>query len=100
MSGLYGTLQRHMHGVDVGFGEDGGGGGNNWGNENLTSLAQLTDMTSFSIPVNIADHTGPPKALTDVSFGSVECFVSKRVVCDADDGKSSTWWDYSFVSAV
>jgi hypothetical protein len=41
------------------------------------SLAQPTDMTSFSIPVNIADHAGPPKALTDMGFGSVEGFVTK-----------------------
>jgi hypothetical protein len=54
-----------------------GGGGDNWRNEDLTSLAQLADMTSFSIPVNIADHTGPPKALTDVGFGSVEGFMSE-----------------------
>jgi hypothetical protein len=66
-----------MHGIDVGFGKDGGGSGDDWGNENLTSLAQLADMTSFSIPVNIADHTGPPKALTDMCFGSVEGFMTK-----------------------
>jgi hypothetical protein len=66
-----------MYGIDVGFGKDGGGGGDNWRNEDLTSLAQLADMTSFSMPVNIADHTGPPKALTDVGFGSVEGFMSE-----------------------
>jgi hypothetical protein len=27
--------------------------------------------------VNIADHAGPPKALTDMSFGSVEGLVTK-----------------------
>jgi hypothetical protein len=66
-----------MHGIDIGFGKDRGGGGDNWGKEDLTSLAQLADMTSFSIPVNIADHTGPPKALTDMGFGSIEGFVTK-----------------------
>jgi hypothetical protein len=66
-----------MHGIDVSFGEDRGGSGDDWGNEDLTSLAQLADMTSFSIPVHIADHTGPPKALTDVCFGGIEGFVSK-----------------------
>jgi hypothetical protein len=68
-----------MHGIDIGFGEDRGGSGDNWWNEDLTSLAQLADMTCFSIPVpvNIADHTGPPKALTDVGFGSVEGFMSE-----------------------
>jgi hypothetical protein len=66
-----------MHGVDIGFGEDRGGSGDDWWNENLTSLVQLADMTSFSIPVNIADHTGPPKALTDVCFGGVKGFVTK-----------------------
>jgi hypothetical protein len=64
-----------MHGIDISFGKDRGRGGDDWGNENLTSLAQLADMTSFSIPVNIADHTGPPKALADVCFSSVEGFV-------------------------
>jgi hypothetical protein len=64
-----------MHGIDIGFGEDGGGGGNNRWNEDLTSLVQLAGMTSFSIPVNIADYTGPPKVLTDVEFGSVEGFM-------------------------
>jgi hypothetical protein len=58
------------------------------------SLAQLADMASFGIPVNIADHTGPPKALTNMRFGSVEGFMAKGVVCSADDGKSSTWWNY------
>jgi hypothetical protein len=66
-----------MHGIDIGFGKDRGGGGDDWGNENLMSLAQLTDMTSFSIPVNIADHAWPPKALTDMSFGSIEDFVTE-----------------------
>jgi hypothetical protein len=63
-----------MHGINIGFGKDGGRGGDDWGNEDLMSLVQLADMTSFSIPVNIADHAGPPKALTDMSFGSVEGF--------------------------
>jgi hypothetical protein len=66
-----------MHGIDIGFGEDRGGSGDDWGNEDLTSLAQLADMTSFSIPVNITDHTGPPKALTDVCFGGVEGFMTE-----------------------
>jgi hypothetical protein len=66
-----------MHGIDVGFGKDRGGSGDDWGNEDLMGLVQLTDMTGFSIPVNIADHTGPPKALTNVCFGSVEGFVTK-----------------------
>jgi hypothetical protein len=65
-----------MHGINIGFGKDRGRGGNDWGNENLTSLAQLADMTSFSIPVNIADHAGPPKSLTDMSFGSIKGFVT------------------------
>jgi hypothetical protein len=82
-----------MHSIDVGFGEDRGGSGDDSWDEDLTSLAQLADMASFSIPVNIADHTGPPKALTNVSFGSVEGFMAEGVVCGADDGKSSTWWD-------
>jgi hypothetical protein len=67
-----------MHGIDIGFGKDRGRGGNDWGNEDLTSLVQLADMTSFSIPVNIADHAGPPKALTDMSFGSVEGLVTSE----------------------
>jgi hypothetical protein len=79
-----------MHSIDVGFGKDRGGSRNDRWNENLMSLAQLADMTSFSIPVNIAEHTGPPKALTDVSFGSVEGFVSKRVMCGADDCKGTS----------
>jgi hypothetical protein len=66
-----------MHGIDIGFGKDRGRGGNDWGNEDLMSLAQLADMTSFSISVNIADHTGPPKVLTDMGFGSVEGFVAE-----------------------
>jgi hypothetical protein len=66
-----------MHGIDIGFGKDRGRGGDDWGNEDLTSLAQLVDMTSFSIPVNIADNAGPPKLLTDISFGSVEGLVTK-----------------------
>jgi hypothetical protein len=66
-----------MHGINIGFGKDRGEGGDDWENENLTSLAQLADMTSFSIPVNIADHTGPPKTLTDMGFGSVEGFVTE-----------------------
>jgi hypothetical protein len=66
-----------MHGINVGFGKDRGGSGDGWWDEDLTSLAQLADMTSFSIPVNITDHTGPPNVLTDVSFGSVEGFMTK-----------------------
>jgi hypothetical protein len=75
-----------MHGFNISFGKDGGGSGDDWGNEDLTSLVQLADMTSlvqladmtsFSIPVYIADHTGPPKALADVCFGSVEDFMTK-----------------------
>jgi hypothetical protein len=65
-----------MHGIDVGFGKDRGGGGNDRWDEDLTSLAQLADMTSFSIPVNITDHARPPKALADVGFGGVECFMA------------------------
>jgi hypothetical protein len=80
-----------MHGVDVGFCEDRGGSGDNWRDEDLTSLAQLADMTSFSIPVNVADHTGPPKVFTNVGFGGVECFMAEGVVRSADYGKSSTW---------
>jgi hypothetical protein len=67
--------------------------GDDWRNEDLTSLAQLADVTSFSIPVNITDHAGPPKALTDVGFGGIECFMAEGVVRGANDGKSSTWWD-------
>jgi hypothetical protein len=70
-----------MHGGDVGFGEDRCRSGDDWWDEDLTSLAQLADITSFSIPVNVADHTGPPKAFTNVSFGGVECFMAKGVVC-------------------
>jgi hypothetical protein len=81
-----------MHGINIGFGKDRGGSGDDWGNEDSVSLAQLADMTSFSIPVNIDDHTGPPKALTNVSFGSVEGFVTELVVHGVDDVKSSTWW--------
>jgi hypothetical protein len=58
----------------------------------LTSLAQLADMTSFSIPVNITDHAGPPKALTDMCFGSVEGFMTEGVVGSADGVGSSAWW--------
>jgi hypothetical protein len=57
------------------------------------SLVQLADMTSFSIPVNITDHTGPPKALTDMSFGGIECSMAEGVMRGANDGKSLTWWD-------
>jgi hypothetical protein len=79
-----------MHSIDIGFGKDRGGGGNDWGNEDLASLVQLADMTSFSIPVNITDHTGPPKALIDMSFSSVEGLVTKRVMGSADNVKSLT----------
>jgi hypothetical protein len=65
-----------MHSIDIGFGKD-RGGGNDWGNEDLMGLVQLADMTSFSIPVNITDHTGPPKALTEMCFGSIEGFVTE-----------------------
>jgi hypothetical protein len=51
-------------------------------------LAQLADFRSFGIPVNIADHAGPPKAL---SFGSIEGLVTKQVMGGADDVKVSTW---------
>jgi hypothetical protein len=66
-----------MHGINISFGKDRGGSGDDWWNEDLTSLAQLADMTSFGIPVNIADHTGQPKVLTDMSFGSVEGFMAE-----------------------
>jgi hypothetical protein len=66
-----------MHGIDVGFGKDRSGSSNDWRDEDLMSVVQLADMTSFSIPVDIADHAGPPKALTDVGFGGVESFVSE-----------------------
>jgi hypothetical protein len=66
-----------MHGIDIGFGKDRGGSGNDWGNEDLTSLVQLADMTSFSIPVSITDYTGPRKVLTNVSFGNVEGLVTE-----------------------
>jgi hypothetical protein len=66
-----------MHGINVGFGEDRGRSGDDRWDEDLASLVKLADMTSFSIPVNVADHTGPPKALTDVSFGGIECFMAK-----------------------
>jgi hypothetical protein len=79
-----------MHSVDVGFGEYRGRSGDRW-NEDLMSLAQLVDMTSFSIPVNVTDHTGPPKVFTDVCFGSVEGFMAEGVVRSADNGKSLTW---------
>jgi hypothetical protein len=75
-----------MHGVDVGFCKDRGGSGNDWWDEDLMSLAQLADMTSLSIPVNVADHTGPPKAFTNVSFGGVESFMVEGVVHGADYG--------------
>jgi hypothetical protein len=45
-----------MHSIDIDFGEDRGRSVDDWQNEYLVSLAQLADMTSFSIPVNIADH--------------------------------------------
>jgi hypothetical protein len=80
-----------MHGINIGFGKDRGGSGDDWGNEDLVSLVQLADMTSFGIPVNIADHTGPPKVLTDMGFGSIEGLVTKQVMGSADDVKSSTW---------
>jgi hypothetical protein len=82
-----------MHGIDIGFGKDRGGSGNDWWNEDLMSLAQLADITSFSIPVNITDHAGPPKALTDMIFGSIEGFVTEGVMSSADDVKLSTSWD-------
>jgi hypothetical protein len=44
-----------------------------------------------SIPVNIADHAGPPEVLTDMSFDNIEGLVTKRVIGDADDIKLSTW---------
>jgi hypothetical protein len=68
---------RHMHSIDIGFGEDRGRSGDDRWDEDLTSLAQLASMTSFSIPVNVADHTRPPKSFTDVGFGGVECFMAK-----------------------
>jgi hypothetical protein len=45
-----------MHGIDVGFGKDRGGHGDDRWDEGSTSLAQLAYITSFSIPVNIADN--------------------------------------------
>jgi hypothetical protein len=54
-----------------------GRSGNDWKNEDLTSLVQLADVTSFSIPVNIADHAGPPEVLADVCFGSIEGLVTE-----------------------
>jgi hypothetical protein len=71
------SRRQHMHGIDIGFGKDRGRNGDNRWDEDLVSLAQLAYMTSFSIPVNVTDHTGPPKALTDVSFGGVECFMAE-----------------------
>jgi hypothetical protein len=82
-----------MHSINVDFGKDRGRSGDYRWDEDLASLVQLAYMASFSIPVNITDHTGPPKALTDISFGGIEHFMAERVVCGADDGKSSTWWD-------
>jgi hypothetical protein len=43
--------------------------------------------------VNVADHTGPPKAFTNVGFGGVKCFMTEGVMRGADYGKSSTWWN-------
>jgi hypothetical protein len=80
-----------MHGVDVGFCEDRGGSGDDWRDEDLTSLAQLADMTSLSIPANVTDHTGPPKVFTNVGFGGIQCFMAEGVVRGVNDGKSSTW---------
>jgi hypothetical protein len=80
-----------MHGIDVGFGKDRGRSSDDWWDEDLMSLAQLAYMTSFSILVNIADHTGPPKVLTKMSFGGVESFMAEGVMHGADDGKLSTW---------
>jgi hypothetical protein len=71
------SRQQHIHGINVGFGKDGGGCSDDRWDEDLTSLVQLADMTSFSIPVNVADYTGPPKAFTDVRFGGVGCFMAK-----------------------
>jgi hypothetical protein len=82
-----------MHRIDVGFGEDRGGSGDDWWDEDLMSLVQLADMTSFSIRVNVTDHTEPPKVFTDVGFDGIECFMAKGVMRSTNDGKSSTWWD-------
>jgi hypothetical protein len=87
------SRQQHMHGINVGFGEDRGRSGDDRWDEDLTSLVHLADITRFSIPVNITDHTGSPKVFTDVGFGGVECFMAEGVVYGANDGKSSTWWD-------
>jgi hypothetical protein len=80
-----------MHSIDVGFGEDRGGSGDDRWDEDLASLAQLADMTSFSMPVNVADHAGPPKSFTNVGFGGVEFFMAEGVVRGANDRKSSAW---------
>jgi hypothetical protein len=48
--------RQHMHSIDVGFGKDRGGSGDDWLDEDLMSLAQLADMVSFSIPVTILGH--------------------------------------------
>jgi hypothetical protein len=41
------------------------------------SLVQLTDMTSFSIPVDVAHNQWPPKMLIDnMGFGHIEGFMT------------------------
>ena len=78
-----------MHGVDVGFGEDRGGSGDCWGNEDLAKLVNLAKVTCLGIPLNICDETGPLEALSDVRFSGEECFVSYFVVASAKNVEAS-----------
>ena len=72
-----------MHGIDVDFGEDRGGGGDCRGDEDLAKLAKLAKVTCLGIPLNICDETGPPEVLSDVGLGGEECFVSYFVMASA-----------------
>ena len=76
-----------MHGVDVGFAEEGSGKRDNGRDADLGGLSELALVTGVDIPFDVAVEGGPPEAIEDGSSSRVDAFMTEAVVDFTDDAQ-------------
>ena len=74
-----------MHGVDVHFGKSGHGSSDYQRNEDVTRLAELTNVTGPDEPCNVSGEVRPPKVVDDVCPCSEVSMMSSGVMSSGED---------------
>ena len=92
--------ERHEHGVNVGFAEEGCWLDDSGRNADTCSLADLTLMASLNVPLDVRLEGRPPEAVKKCVASGIKATVPKIVMGLLDEGKMLLQQDVELMAAV